>query len=239
MIKYTLLIFCSLCMFNIAVHARPVSGNNAEPDKKEQAGLGLGAIIGGLIGGPPGAILGAAGGAWFGNRESQEDIKQSRLEQGLIEKQAELVALRNELQHLQGTFGQQLHKVKMEKRAGALQQLSQGVSLTVYFRTDSAEIGSENIPRIRKLAKFLRDFPEIQLQLEAHADHRGHADYNKILSKKRADTIAKELIGAGIDAVRIHSHAYGETAASSAPGDEEAYVFDRRVSILLTLDTET
>lgn len=238
MIKYTLLILSSLCLFNIAVHANPLTDRNTAANHKEETGLGLGAIIGGLIGGPPGAIIGAAGGAWFGHKEKQEDIKLTKLEQELTEKQSELAYLQSEFQDLQSTFGEQLHKVKAEKRLGTLQDLSRGVSLTVYFRTNSAEIDAEIIPRIEKLASFIKQFPEIQLQLEAHADRRGHSNYNKQLSQQRAQTISQELIRAGLNSARIHAHAYGESEALSALGDDEGYVFDRRVNINLTLHTE-
>ena len=80
MIKYTLLILSSLCIFNIAVHANPLTSRNTAANHKEEAGLGMGAIIGGLIAGPPGAIIGAAGGAWLGNKKKREDIKLSDLE---------------------------------------------------------------------------------------------------------------------------------------------------------------
>jgi len=205
---------------------------------QEEAGLGIGAIIGGLVAGPPGAIIGAAGGAWLGNREKQEDSKLSELEQGLIDKQSELAYLQKKLQQLQNSFGEQLHKVKVEKRLGVLEDLSRGVSLTIYFRTNSAEVDAEIMPRIKKLAHFIKEFPEIQLQLEAHADRRGHSSYNKMLSKQRAMVISQELIRAGVDAARIHTHAYGESEARSAIGDVEGYVFDRRVNIHLTLNTE-
>ena len=238
MIKYTFIILSTLCIFNMAVHANPVTGKNASPNHKTESGLGIGALIGGLIGGPPGAIIGAAGGAWFGEKEKREDIAQSKLEQGLIEKQAELIALRDEFQQLQGSYGQQLHRVSMESHKDTLAQLSQGISLTVYFRTNSADIDPEFIPRIEKLVGFIDEMPEIQIQLDAHADRRGDEKHNKKLSEKRAQTIQKLLQQAGLDLSRVHSHAFGESQALSALGDEEGYVFDRRVSIQLSLDTE-
>lgn len=238
MIKYTLLLLSSLCLFNIAVHANPLTARNTAANHKEEKDLGIGAIIGGLIGGPPGAIIGAAGGAWFGNKEKQKDIKFTKLEQDLIEKQAELAYLQSEFGELQSTFGEQLHKVNAEKHLGTLQDLSRGVSLTVYFRTNSAEIDAEIIPRIEKLASFIKQFPEIQLQLEAHADRRGHSNYNQQLSQQRAQAISQELIRAGLNSARIHAHAYGESEALATLGDDEGYVFDRRVNIHLTLHTE-
>ena len=238
MIKYALLILSSLCIFNIAVYANPVTSRNTTPTHKEETGLGIGAIIGGLIAGPPGAIIGAAGGAWLGEREQQEEDKLFALEQRLLEKQGELVALRGEFEHLQGSFGQQMQKVKMEQQAGALEQLSKGVSLVVYFRTDSADINSDNLGRLQQLARFVKDVPEIQLQLSAHADHRGATQHNLELSRKRAQAVSQALLSTGLDSRRIHSHAYGESAAVAGPEDEEAFVFDRRVNIQLTLDTE-
>lgn len=238
MIKIALITLSSLCLFNIAVYANPLTARNTAADHKEEAGLGVGAIIGALIAGPPGAIIGAAGGAWFGNKQEQKDSKLTLLEQRLLEKQAELAYLQNDFNDLQSTLGQKLQKVKIEKRLGALEDLSRGVSLTVYFRTNSAEVDAEIVPRITKLANFVKEFPEIQLQIDAHADRRGHSNYNKQLSKQRAQVITQELIRAGLDSTRIHTHAYGESEALSAIGDEEGYVFDRRVNINLTLNTE-
>ncbi|NKB38615.1 MAG: OmpA family protein [Gammaproteobacteria bacterium] len=238
MIKYTLLVLSSLCIFNLAVYANPISSRSNANEYKEESGLGIGAIIGGLLGGPPGAILGAAGGAWLGNKEQQEDEKLFTLEQRLLEKNGELNTLRGEFSHLQGSFGQQLQKVKMEKHIGALEQLSRGVSLVVYFRTGSAEVDKDNLKRLQHLATFVKDFPEIQIQLSAHADKRGDEKYNFELSKQRALLVAEKLREAGLDGQRIHSHAYGESAAIASEADREAYVFDRRVNIQLTLDTE-
>jgi len=237
MIKYTVLILGSLCIFNIAVHANPLTERNIAASHGEETGLGIGAIIGGLIAGPPGAIVGAAGGAWYGRPAQQEAAQLSSLEKRLVEKQAELAGLEAEFQQLQGTFGRELQQVTMERRRDALKALSEGVSMSVYFRTDSAEIESGLRPRLKKLAAFLQGFPAIQVHLDAHADRRGRESYNRQLSEKRARRIWRELTAAGLDGARIHSHAYGESRAKSAVGDREGQVFDRRVTIQLTLDT--
>lgn len=237
MLKYMFIGLSFLCLFNIAAHASPESINN--PGHKEGIGLGIGALIGGLIAGPPGAIIGAAGGAWFGDKHETKDGKISGLEKRLVEKQTELAYLQNQFTDLQSAYGKELQKVKLDKQFSALDKLSRGVSLTVHFRTDSANIDQAAIPRIERLAGFLKDLPEVQLQLEAHADQRGAPYYNKRLSQLRAQSVRNELIRAGIPANRIHIHAHGETQAKAVTGDREAYVFDRRVTILLTLDSET
>lgn len=238
MLKYALIIFSSLCLFNIAVYANPLAQRNTEANQKQETGLGLGAIIGGLIAGPPGAIIGAAGGAWFGEKEKQEDQKLARVETELLQRTTELAYLENEFDQLRYAHGEELKKVKLDQSDNNLKKLSEGVSLNVYFRTGSAELNPGMRPAIQRLGVYLKNFPEIQLQLEAHADRRGNEDYNRNLSQQRAQAIARELINMGLDGSRIHTHAYGESKNQSTPGDLEEYVFDRRVTIALTLNTE-
>lgn len=239
MLKYTLVVLGSLCLLNLAVHASPTLQQGEQTNYKEEAGLGIGALIGGLIAGPPGAIIGAAGGAWYGNREKQEDSKVSQLQIDLASRQAELAALEQEFKQLQAAYGQELHRVKLEKDRNARQALSHGVSLSVYFRTDSVALDPAYVPRIRKLGKFIAAYPDIQIHLAAHADRRGTEQYNNTLSEKRARVIRELLLQTGLDGRRVHAHAYGEREATSAPGDVEGYIFDRRVDIQLTLDTQT
>ena len=238
MIKYTLIVLTSLCFFNIVVHANPLTERNTKANHKEETGLGIGAIIGGLIAGPPGAIIGAAGGAWFGNKEKREDEKTTQLENTLIEKQSELAYLQDEFARLNNAHGQALHKVKSESRTHDLQDLSNAVSLSVYFRTNSADIDANRAAGIQKLATYLNKFPEIQIQLDAYADRRGSESYNRELSRTRADAIKRELIKAGLQSSRIRSNAYGESLAQSAEGDDEGYVFDRRVTVSLSLGSD-
>lgn len=236
MIKYIFIGLSFLCLLNITVHADPVSTSQSQ--HKEEIGFGLGALIGGLIAGPAGAVIGAAGGSWFGNKGDEKDVRISGLEKRITEKQTESAALQKELSNLQSLDLQALQKVKLDSRFSTLEALSRGVSLTVYFRTNSADIDAEIITRLERLADYLQHFPEIQLYLEAHADRRGNTLYNKQLSQQRAHTVKRILIEAGLDRHRIHPYAHGESQALAAEGDQEGYVFDRRVSIQLTLNSE-
>ena len=236
MIKYCIVGLTLMCLFNVAAHAGPVA--DKVKTHKEEMSMGLGAIIGGLIGGPPGAIIGAAGGAWYGDRQEKKDDELATLEKRLLDKQTELAALQGEFTDLEARHDMDLKKVKLDRQVTALDKLSRGITLTVFFRTNSFSLEPENAERIDHLAQYLQDFPEIQLDLEAYADRRGTEDYNQRLSRQRADAVKQALISSGLQANRIHSHANGETGASAAAGDVEGYVFDRRVRIQLSLDTQ-
>lgn len=61
------------------------------------------------------------------------------------------------------------------------------------------------------IAQTLKDHPEFNLEISAHTDSRGGADYNRWLSEKRAETAANYIINKGIDPARIHQYGYGES----------------------------
>lgn len=236
MIKYLVLGTVFLCLFNITAHAGPVK-EKAKPNK-DVIGLGLGAVIGGLVAGPPGAILGAAGGAWYEDRQVKKETRLTALKQRLLKKQSELTSLQGEFAAMENKQKGELQKVKMERQVSALDKLSQGVTLTVYFRTNSSSIDPENTDRIEHLAQYLQTFPEIQINLDGYSDRRGTDKYNLQLSRQRADAVRQALMQGGLQATRIHTHAYGKSMAKAAAGDREGYVFDRRVIIQLSLDNE-
>ncbi|MBF8269195.1 MAG: OmpA-like protein [Gammaproteobacteria bacterium] len=235
--KYLKVSIVSLGLINLPAYAGPEAGTSKT--HKDVAGLGVGAIIGGLIAGPPGAIIGAAGGAWYGDRQEKKDEQLAVLETRLLEKQTELAQLQGEFTDQEYRHGMKMLQVKADQRSSELDKLSQGVSLSVFFRTDSASMDPDVIPRIERLAQYLQAFPEIQLHLEAHADQRGASAYNERLSQQRAASVRQALIQAGVPEKRIYSHAHGESMAQSSAGDLEGYVFDRRVNIELSLDRQS
>ena len=78
----------------------------------------------------------------------------------------------------------------------------------------------------------------MDVHLSGHADARGNEDYNQQLSEARVDTVQTVLEDNGLTADRIHRHAYGESQARASVGDVDAYAFDRKVNVMLSLDDE-
>lgn len=58
--------------------------------------------------------------------------------------------------------------------------------------------------------QYLRSKPEAHLTLEGHADPRGTAQYNQILTERRVDRAKSFLIGQGVPAENIEVKAFGE-----------------------------
>lgn len=236
-----LILFTSLLLVSILTHAETDNhSSNIENIEKESIGFGLGAIIGGLIAGPPGAVIGATGGSLFGNNKTKKDAYAS-LEKQLQQKSNELALLQNNRAHQialgRSELARALHKVGLENKQSALKKLENGLSMSVYFRTNDDVIDNTLLPHIHELASLIYGYPELKVQLSAHADHRGKPTYNMALSKSRAQAVRNALIKAGVPGNRIYSHAHGEANANAR--DRESLIFDRRVDIHLTINTET
>ncbi|MCZ6804276.1 MAG: OmpA family protein [Proteobacteria bacterium] len=86
--------------------------------------------------------------------------------------------------------------------------------------------------------ELIKPYPQVQIQIEGYTDYRGTESYNLALSKKRIDNVRSEFIKAGIPNQRFQTQANGEQKADAKQGDNESYIFDRRVTINLTLDRE-
>ena len=206
--------------------------------QNETAGFGLGALIGGLIAGPAGAVIGAAGGTLYGNHTGKKQDQIALLEQQLQDKQIDLVRLQNEFSNIQAEYAGNLQKVATENRQTTLEKLADGISFSIYFRTNESHMDMNLAPHIQDLVNLIRDVPDIRVLVEAYADERGLPSYNLQLSRARAKTLQNELVNAGLPANRIIQHAYGEARSRAVNGDIEGYIFDRRVDIRLTLDSE-
>ena len=81
----------------------------------------------------------------------------------------------------------------------------------IYFDTNSTKLRPDGKTELNELAKVLADYPEIRIELRAHTDSRGDANYNLLLSERRAETVANYLVYKGIESKRLVYKGYGDT----------------------------
>jgi outer membrane protein OmpA-like peptidoglycan-associated protein/tetratricopeptide (TPR) repeat protein len=93
--------------------------------------------------------------------------------------------------------------------------------LKIFFAFNSDSLDSRSQIELDQVVKFLKENPGIRIELGAHTDDQGTADYNLKLSKKRAESTANYLIRNKIDANRIVAVGYGESQPA-VPNDSEA-----------------
>jgi len=101
-------------------------------------------------------------------------------------------------------------------------ELERRLSLhSIYFQTGrptlSDPTGGVLASQEQILTTLARDFkeylgarPDAHLTLEGHADPRGSAQYNQILTERRVDRTNSFLIGQGVPAANIEVEAFGD-----------------------------
>lgn len=98
----------------------------------------------------------------------------------------------------------------------------------VYFEFDKARLTAEARAILEENAAWLREHPEIKVQIEGHCDERGTAEYNLALGERRATSVRNYLISLGIDPARLYTISYGEERPVDRRHNEEAWAKNRR-----------
>lgn len=80
----------------------------------------------------------------------------------------------------------------------------------IHYDLDKYDIRPDARPELNRLVQFLKDNPEIRVELSSHTDSRGTHAYNEQLSQRRADAAKSYIVSQGISASRIVSVGYGE-----------------------------
>ncbi len=80
----------------------------------------------------------------------------------------------------------------------------------VHFESGSAELTTASLYNLREIASFLRDQPDVRVEIAGHTDSQGGAEFNQRLSQDRAFAVKTFLQRQGIAANRLTARGYGE-----------------------------
>lgn len=112
-------------------------------------------------------------------------------------------------------------------------------TLNIVFKTSSAEVSQEYYAEIERIAKFLREYPRTQVNIEGHTDSSGAVGYNINLSQQRADAVAKILVEHfGIAQSRVSATGYGPARPIVSNDTAENRAKNRRVNAKVTAQVE-
>ncbi len=105
---------------------------------------------------------------------------------------------------------------------------------TVYFDTRKAVIKRVSFALLDEVALALKDNPTIKVRIEGHTDSQGSDRFNLKLSKNRAASVRKYLIGKGIEADRMVSQGFGEGVPIADNRTADGRAQNRRVEFFIT-----
>ena len=80
----------------------------------------------------------------------------------------------------------------------------------IFYDFDKYSLRPESTKALDELIKLLNENPNVTIELSAHCDYKGSAEYNKTLSQKRAEAVVNYLIEHGIAKDRLSPVGYGK-----------------------------
>ena len=98
----------------------------------------------------------------------------------------------------------------------------------IFFDTDQSEVDGEDQATLQSQATYLRQYPQVRVTIEGHADERGTREYNLALGERRANAAKNYLASLGIDAGRISTISYGKERPEATGSDETSWARNRR-----------
>ena len=110
----------------------------------------------------------------------------------------------------------------------------------IYFETGSARLLNESLDNLAEMLQLMREFPELILEIRAYADARGSSESNKVLSERRAQSVANYLTSKGIEARRLKVKGLGDSnilndCVKGVPCPDSKHKQNRRVEFKFSL----
>ncbi|TFH90749.1 OmpA family protein [Vibrio ouci] len=100
-----------------------------------------------------------------------------------------------------------------------------------HFALNSTELKPESKSQLSELVQFMEQYPQATVEVTGYTDSSGAAEYNQMLSEKRAQAVADELESQGIEASRITVSGEGENNPIASNDTREGRAQNRRVEI--------
>jgi outer membrane protein OmpA-like peptidoglycan-associated protein len=103
----------------------------------------------------------------------------------------------------------------------------------IFFDFDDTKIRPFSVTEMKRIYDFLHNNPGISVEVAGYADSKGSDEYNKKLSKERAQSVVNYLYSMGIDKRRMMAVGYGEEGANNDKNDVSGQTRDsnRRVEL--------
>ena len=100
------------------------------------------------------------------------------------------------------------------------------------FDTGKDTLKKESDPVLAEILALLKGDATLKLSIDGHTDNAGNAKANLALSKKRAESVKKYLVGKGVDGNRLTTGGFGDTKPVADNGTDEGKAQNRRVELV-------
>ena len=106
----------------------------------------------------------------------------------------------------------------------------------IHYDLDKFFIRKDAEAELNKMFQFMKDNPNVKVELASHTDSRASDDYNRTLSQNRANAAVEYLVSKGIDKSRLKPIGYGESqllnkCSNDVDCTEEQHQINRRTEM--------
>lgn len=121
--------------------------------------------------------------------------------------------------------------------AGTQEELELSVGDRVFFDYDSAVLSPVATETLDRQGAWLRQYPNLTITVEGHADERGTREYNLAIGDRRATAVRNYLLALNVAPNQILTISYGEERPADAGSGDAAWANNRRaVSVVTTVN---
>ena len=114
----------------------------------------------------------------------------------------------------------------------AMQETGKFVTNNIFFETGKADLKSESMAEIEKVAEYMKKNPSVRFEVQGHTDNQGSDAINDPLSQKRAEAIVKALVGLGVDEWNLRAVGKGSHEPVADNKTDEGRAKNRRVEFI-------
>lgn len=129
------------------------------------------------------------------------------------------------------TFEKQPKPIELE--VGEAKAGSSFVINDLYYNTNSADLKAESFIVLEAFVEYLKENPNIKIEIQGHTDNVGAASANEALSANRAFTVKAFLEEKGINGKRISAKGFGPRMPIAENTTELGRAKNRRIEFLI------
>ena len=109
----------------------------------------------------------------------------------------------------------------------------EGVLADVFFAFDRSELEAEARDLLQSNSDWIKQTPDVLIEIEGHADNRGTNEYNLALGARRAQAVTDYLVTLGNAPDRLSTISYGEELSVCGVDSEECWRKNRRAHFVV------
>ena len=104
----------------------------------------------------------------------------------------------------------------------------------IHFKFDQFDLDDNSRAVLQKNAEYLKNNPNLHVEVQGHCDERGTNNYNIALGERRAHSTKKYLVAQGVNSRNVHVISYGEEKPFCFSSGEVCWQENRRAHFMVS-----